>query len=207
MPPQHASPFNKMWDTRSVGTSPFTKMWGVCSVGVSPFCFTRKHTFHQKLNARLQETTHTSETSIFSHIEHISQKYPMKVKFPHKGPYFQTLTQISNENQIFTQMAIFSHIEHISHKYSIQVTFSHNWPYFNTLTIFYTIIVLLSVAVLVFWNSWHFQGGHCTSMELHWTIVFLAWSSRWRKEESHQINQTLPHRRHSQLWRFIIFQV
>jgi hypothetical protein len=30
--------------------------------------------------------------TIFSHIEHISHKYPMKVKFPHKLSYFHTLS-------------------------------------------------------------------------------------------------------------------
>jgi hypothetical protein len=64
--------------------SPFTKMRDAHSIGVSPFCFTRKHTLHYKLNTKLQRTAHTSEIAIFSHIEHISQQYPMKVKFPHK---------------------------------------------------------------------------------------------------------------------------
>jgi hypothetical protein len=45
-------------------------------------------------------------------------------------------TQIPIESQIFTQMVIFSHIEHI-----------------------YTIILLLFIAVLVFWNSLTFHGG------------------------------------------------
>jgi hypothetical protein len=62
----------------------------------------------------------------------------------------QICTQISNESQISTQMAIFSHIEHISHKYTMKVKFSHKWPYIYTLSIFYTIIWLLSIAVLVF---------------------------------------------------------
>jgi hypothetical protein len=93
-------------------------------------------------------------------------------------------------------MTIFSLIEHISHNYPMKVKFTHNWPYFHTLSIFHTIILLLSIAVLIFWNSWLFHGGRCTSMELYWPMVFLAWSSRWRKEESHQIDQTLPHRRH-----------
>jgi hypothetical protein len=115
--------------------------------------------------------------------------------------------QISNESQIFTQMTIFSHIEHISHKYPMKVKFSYEWTYFHTLSIFYIIILLLSVMVLSFWNSWLFHGGHCASTEFHWAMVFLAWSSRWRKEEYHQIDQTFPHQRHSRLRRFIIFQV
>jgi hypothetical protein len=71
-------------DVRSINTSRFTKMRDARSIGMSPFCFARNHTLHKKLNIRLQETTHTLETSIFSHIEHISHKYPMKVKFSHK---------------------------------------------------------------------------------------------------------------------------
>jgi hypothetical protein len=38
------------------------------------------------------ETAHTLETAIFSHIEHISHQYPMKVKFSHKWQYFHTLS-------------------------------------------------------------------------------------------------------------------
>jgi hypothetical protein len=137
-------------------------------------------------------------------------------------------TKISNEIQISTQMTIFSHIEHISHKYPMKVKFPHKLPYFHTLSIFYTNILYksyfhtnghifthwayftqsflwLSIAVLVFWNSWLFHGGHCASTELWWPMVFLAWSSRWQKEESHQIDQTLPQWRHSQLQRFIVF--
>jgi hypothetical protein len=59
---------------------------------------------HQKLNTRPQKL-HTlqnrtkSSIAIFSHIEHISHKYPIKV--------------------------IFSHIDHISHKYPLKVNFSH----------------------------------------------------------------------------------
>jgi hypothetical protein len=30
--------------------------------------------------------------AIFSHVEHISHKYPMKVKFSHKWSYFNTLS-------------------------------------------------------------------------------------------------------------------
>jgi hypothetical protein len=90
-------------------------------------------------------TQMTNESQIFtqivtfSHIEHISHKYPMKINFSHKWPYFYTLsifhiniqwksffhtnghifthwayfTQMTNESQIFTKMVIFSHIEHI----------------------------------------------------------------------------------------------
>jgi hypothetical protein len=93
-------------------------------------------------------------------------------------------------------MTIFSHIEHILHKYPMKVKFSHKLSYFHTLSIFYTIILLLFVAILFFWNYWLFHGGRCISTELRWPMVFLARSSRWRKEESHQIDQTLPHRRH-----------
>jgi hypothetical protein len=76
-----------------------------------------------------------TQMGILPHIEHISHKYLMNVKFSHKWSYFYTLsifhtniqwksnfntnghifthwayfTQISNECQIFTQMAIFSH--------------------------------------------------------------------------------------------------
>jgi hypothetical protein len=77
-------------------------------------------------------------------------------------------TQILNESQIFTQMAIFLHTGHISHKYPMKVKFLYKWPYFNTLSIFYTIILVLSVAVLVFSNSWLFHGGRCASTELLW---------------------------------------
>jgi hypothetical protein len=148
--------------------------------------------------------------AIFSHIEHISHKYPMKVNFSHKRSCFHTLsifhtnikwksnfhtndhifthwayfTQISNKSRIFTQMVIFLHIEHILHNHF--ATFHCG---------------------LGFWNSWLFHGGCCASMELCWPMVFLAWSSRWWKEESHQIDQTLSHRRHSRLWQFIVFQV
>jgi hypothetical protein len=150
-----------------------------------------------------------TQMAIFSHIEHISHKYQMNVNFSHKWPYFHTLSifhtniqwksnfhtndhifthwvyvrQISNESLIFTQMVIFSHIGYVLH----------------------IIILLLSFEVLIFWNYWLFHGGRCASMKLHWPMVFLAWSSRWRKDKSHQIDQTLPHRRHSQLRWFIVF--
>jgi hypothetical protein len=42
---------------------------------------------------------------IFSHVEHISHKYPLNVKF--------------------SQKVIFSQIKHISHKYPLKVNFSH----------------------------------------------------------------------------------
>jgi hypothetical protein len=156
-----------------------------------------------------------SQMAIISHIEHSSHKYPMKVYFLLKWSYFHTLsifhttiqwksnshsndhiftnwayfTQISNESQIFTQMAIFSHIKQILHKYPRKVKFSLNWQHFHTLSIFHTIIFLLSVALLFFfWNSWLFHCGHCTSMELHWPMKCLSWSSRWWKQESHQID-------------------
>jgi hypothetical protein len=61
---------------------------------------------------------------IFSHIEHILHKYPLKVNF--------------------------SHIELILNKYPLKVKFSHKCSYFHTLSIFYPIILLLSVAVLFF---------------------------------------------------------
>jgi hypothetical protein len=81
------------------------------------------------------------QMAILSQIEHISHKYPMKVKFFHKCPYFHTLSIFHTNiewSQIFTQMAIFSHIEHISHKYPMKVKFSHKWPYFYQLSIFHT---------------------------------------------------------------------
>jgi hypothetical protein len=76
----------------------------------------------------------------------------MKIKFLHKWPYFQTLTQMTNESQIFTQMATFLHIEHISYKYPMKVKFSLNWPYFHTLSILYIIILLFFIVLLVFLN-------------------------------------------------------
>jgi hypothetical protein len=120
-----------------------------------------------------------TQMAIFSHIEHISHNYPMNVKFSHKWPYFYTLnifhiniqwklnfvtnglifthwahlTQIANESQIFTQIAIFSHIEHILHNH------------------FATFRCGLFLS-----NSWLFHGGRCASTELHWPMVFLAWS-------------------------------
>jgi hypothetical protein len=142
------------------------------------------------------------QMAIFSHIEHISHKWPIKVKFSLRWPYFHTLsifhtniqwklifhtnghifthlayfTQMTNKSQIFTQMTIFSYIEHILHNHF--ATFHCG---------------------LGFWNSWLFYCGHCTSMKLRWLMVFLAWSSSWWKEESYQIDQTLPHWRHSRL--------
>jgi hypothetical protein len=47
---------------------------------------------------------------IFSHIEHISHKYQIKVTF--------------------------SHIEYILHKYPLKLKFSQKWSYFHTLSIF-----------------------------------------------------------------------
>jgi hypothetical protein len=151
-----------------------------------------------------------TQIATFSHIEHISHKYPMKINFSHKWPYFYTLsifhiniqwksffhtnghifthwayfTQMTNESQIFTKMAIFSHIEHILRNHF--ATFRCGLGFLKFLT---------------------FHGGHCASMKLRWSMVFLAWSSRWRKEESHQNDQTFPHRWHSRLRWFIIFQV
>jgi hypothetical protein len=112
------------------------------------------------------ETTYTSETepkyqmAIFSRTEHISHKYPIKSHFHTNGNIFTHwayFTQISNKSYFFTQMIIFLHIEHISHKYPLKLKISHKWSYFHTLNIFYTIILLLSVAILVFWNSWLFM--------------------------------------------------
>jgi hypothetical protein len=50
---------------------------------------------------------------IFSHIEHISHKYPMKVKFHTNGHIFTHwahFTQISNENLTFTHWACFTQL-------------------------------------------------------------------------------------------------
>jgi hypothetical protein len=253
-------PSPKIRDVRFMGPSPFffIRNWTIAifiivSIRISTQDF-RNCTHFSIFSHRTSETAHTSVyfTQIsnksyiftqmgifsniehishkypiklkFSHIEHILHKYPLKVKFLHKWSYFHTFSifyTYINKSYIFTEMGIFSNIEHISHKYPIKLKFSHNehilhkyplkvkishkWSYFHTLIIFYTIILLLSVAVLVFWNSRLFHGARCTSIELRWSMVFLALSSRWRKEESHQIDQTLPQRRHSQLWRFIIF--
>jgi hypothetical protein len=132
---------------------------------------------------------------IFSHIEHISHKYPTNVKLLLNWPYFHTLSIFHTNIQWklnFHSIGHISHIEHISHKYSMKVKFSLKWSYFHTLSIFYTIILLLSIVLFVFfWNSWLFYGGHCTSMVFHLSMVFLAWSSRWWKEEFQQIDQTL----------------
>jgi hypothetical protein len=91
----------------------------------------------------------------FSHAEHISHKNSMKSK-------------------IFIQIDIFSHMDHISHKYLMEVKFSHKWLYFYTLSIFYTIILLLSIAVLCFLKLLNFYGGRCASTELCWPMVLLA---------------------------------
>jgi hypothetical protein len=80
---------------------------------------------------------------VFSHIEHISLKYPMKVIF-------------------FTQMDIFSHIEHISHKYPMKVKFSHKWLYFHTLSIFHTNIQ---------WNLNFHTNGHILTHWAYFTQI------------------------------------
>jgi hypothetical protein len=36
--------------------------------------------------------------AIFSHIEHISHRYLMKVKFPHKWPYFHALAYFTHNH-------------------------------------------------------------------------------------------------------------
>jgi hypothetical protein len=155
-PPWHASPFS--WDTRLapiMPVSPFFRYETRLHNSCLPFSSLETKQLPDSVECPSEtahkglETAHTSKTkprhqmSIFSHIEHISHKYPMKVKLSHKWSYFHTLsifntnvywksnfhtngyiftywayfTQISNESQIFTQMDIFSHIEHILHNH------------------------------------------------------------------------------------------
>jgi hypothetical protein len=172
-------PSSQISDAHCIGASPFyfIRNWTIAKFSIVS---TKNWTQEFRNCTHFRNRTKTS-IAIYSHIEHILHKYPTKV--------------------------MFSHIEHISHKYPLKVKFSHKWSYFDTLSIFYTIILLLSVEVLVFWNSWLFHGGHCASMQLCWPMVFLAWSSRSQKEESHQIDRTLPHQWQSQLRRLVIFQV
>jgi hypothetical protein len=70
--------------------------------------------------------------AIFSHIEHISHKYPTEVKI---------FTQISNESQFFTQMTIFSHIEHILH--------NHFADFYCGLVFFFQLLPFMVVAAQV----------------------------------------------------------
>jgi hypothetical protein len=59
-------------------------------LGVSPFSSSETEQLPDSVYCpseaehKTSETAHTLETSIFSHIEHISHQYPMKVKFLHK---------------------------------------------------------------------------------------------------------------------------
>jgi hypothetical protein len=84
--------------------------------------------------------------AIFSHIEHISHKYSMKVKF--------------------------SHIDHISHKYPLKVKFSQKWPYFHTLTIFNTNIHWKSNfhTLSIFHTNIHWKSNFHTNGQIftHW---------------------------------------
>jgi hypothetical protein len=132
-------------DAYCVGTSPFSlDMRRVLCGHVSLFLHQKlnncyiKYSVYQKLNRRLQKQP------IFSHIEHISHQYPLKVKFLHKWPYFHTLSIFHTNilwKSIFHTLSIFHtniqwksifytncHIEHISHKYSMKVKFSHIEP-------------------------------------------------------------------------------
>jgi hypothetical protein len=117
--------------------------------------------------------------AIFSHIEHI-------------------FTQIYNESQISTQMAIFSHIEHISHKYPIQVTFSLKWPYFHIEHILHNHFATFrcGLGFLKFLTfSWWLLRKYRASL----ADGILGLIIEVMKKESHQIDQTLPHRWHSRL--------
>jgi hypothetical protein len=80
--------------------------------------------------------------AIFSHIEHISHKWPMKVKF--------------------------SHIEHISHKWSMKVIFHTNsyifthWAYFTQLFCYFPLqswfFEILDFFMAVVAQVWSFVG-------------------------------------------------
>jgi hypothetical protein len=103
--------------------------------------------------------------AIFSHIEHISHKYLMKVKFAHKLPYFHTLSIFHTSIQWksnFTQMVISSHIEYILH---------HIIKYFWTIK--YTTLAPFSLLISLI-MSWLYHANYSPLLHSPCLIIIIC---------------------------------